>query len=195
MHNPFIVAVIYVTIYVQWCKSDIIMMQWACTHGKSMKGPCPHDLTKNRKSKKYPPQLCTNYGERSQLPWHICPLFFIYEQVLRSLAPSITIKCTHFCWGIHFLLGHAKWPPLPDCIQYGSPLAESDLMKYANILVGARLGMTAAAALCVVGLVIDVTSIVYNTRQIQIYSKKQLQENSASETNVPENARYSNIIT
>ena len=60
-----------------------------------------------------------------------CTRLLLRKQVLCSLAPSITTKCTHFCRGIHFLLGHAKWPPLPDCIQYGSPLAESDLMKYA----------------------------------------------------------------
>ena len=40
--------------------------------------------------------------------------------------------------------------------------------------------MIAAAALCVVGLAIDVTSIVYNSRQIHIYRKNQLGENSAN---------------
>ena len=35
--------------------------------------------------------------------------YFRIKQVLRSLAPGITIKCSYFCGGIHFLLGHAKW--------------------------------------------------------------------------------------
>ena len=38
------------------------------------------------------------------------------KQVLRSLAAGIIIECSHFCGGIHFLLGHAKWPR-----QWNSP--------------------------------------------------------------------------
>ena len=40
-------------------------------------------------------------------------------------------------------------------------------------VVGARAGMAAAAVLCLVGLAVDITSIVYNSRQIHIYRKQQ----------------------
>ena len=56
---------------------------------------------------------------------------FKVTQVLRSLAQQ-NHRVYAVLWGIHFLLGHVKWPPLPDCIQYDSPLPESDLMKYAK---------------------------------------------------------------
>ena len=59
-------------------------------------------------------------------------MYFATTQVLRSLAAALLPSVANFV-GIHFLLGHAKWLPLPECIQYGSPLAESDLMKYAKI--------------------------------------------------------------
>ena len=52
-----------------------------------------------------------------------------------QFSPQQNYRVYALLWGIHFLLGHAKWPPLPDCIQYDSPLAESDLMKYANIQI------------------------------------------------------------
>ena len=51
-----------------------------------------------------------------------------------QFSPQQNYRVYALLWGIHFLLGHAKWPPLPDCIQYDSPLAESNLIKYANTL-------------------------------------------------------------
>ena len=57
------------------------------------------------------------------------------KQVLRSFSPQQNYQVYPLLWGIHFLLDHTKWPPLADCIQYGSPLAESNLMKYATSAV------------------------------------------------------------
>ena len=35
-----------------------------------------------------------------------------------QFRPQQNYRVYALLWGIHFLLGHAKWPPLPDCIQY-----------------------------------------------------------------------------
>ena len=71
---------------------------------------------------------------------HLCHLLMTLLSVVLyhitsavQFSPQQNYRMYPLLWGIHFLLGHAKWPPLPDCIQYGSPLAESDLMKYAKI--------------------------------------------------------------
>ena len=55
--------------------------------------------------------------------------------------------------------------------------------RLSTCVAGARIGLIAAAALCVVGLAIDVTSVVYNSRQIHIYRKNQLEENGANKPN------------
>ena len=59
-------------------------------------------------------------------------VFSWIETSAAQFCPQQNYRVCALLWGIHFLLGHAKWPPLPDCIQYDSPLAESNLMKYAN---------------------------------------------------------------
>ena len=60
---------------------------------------------------------------------------YFFTSAAQFSAQHIYFQVCPLLWGIHFLLGHAKWLPLPDCIQYGSPLAESNLMKYAIIVI------------------------------------------------------------
>ena len=64
----------------------------------------------------------------------IVTLCFYNVTSAAQFSPQQNYQVYPLLWGIHFLLGHTKWPPLADCIQYGSPLAESNLMKYANII-------------------------------------------------------------
>ena len=51
----------------------------------------------------------------------------IHQSYLLKVTSAAQFSPQHYyrvyplLWEIHFLLGHAKWPPLPDCIQYGSP--------------------------------------------------------------------------
>ena len=70
---------------------------------------------------------------------------FIYLTSAAQFSPQQNYRVFALLWGIHFLLGHAKWPPLPDCIQDDSPLAESDLMKYA---IKAKLNVTLISTIC-----------------------------------------------
>ena len=57
---------------------------------------------------------------------------------MKYATSAVQFSPQHYYWvyplllGIHFLLGHVKWPPLPDCIQFGSPLVESNFIKYAT---------------------------------------------------------------
>ena len=45
---------------------------------------------------------------------------------------------------------------------------------------GAKVGIAAAAILCVVGMALDITSIVYTSRQIHVYRKKKKDESKTS---------------